>query len=117
MALPVFRGVVERGDLVCGFERSKGNYVQISEEELERLDAEANNGIEFREFVPMEKIDPVYFESSYYLAPSKSAEKPYRLLAETLEKTDRVAIAQTVLHEKESLVAVRSHQNGLCDAL
>jgi hypothetical protein len=85
--LPVFRVVVERGDLVCGFERSKGNYVEISEEELESLDAEANNGIEFREFVPMEKIDPVYFESSYYLAPSKCAEKPYRLLAETLEKT------------------------------
>jgi len=113
MALPVFRVVVERGDLVCGFERSKGNYVEISEEELESLDAEANNGIEFREFVPMEKIDPVYFESSYYLAPSKCAEKPYRLLAETLEKTGRVAIAQTVFHQKESPVAVRSHQNGL----
>ena len=70
-------------------------------------------GIEFREFVPVEKIDPVYFESSYYLAPSKGAEKPYRLMAETLEKTGRVAVAQTIFHEKESLVAVRSHQNGL----
>ena len=65
-------------------------YVQITEEELESLEAEANNGIEFREFVPVEKIDPVYFESSYYLAPSKGAEKPYRLMAETLEKTGHV---------------------------
>src|ERR1043165_7394156 len=103
----------ERDDLVRGFEVSKGKYVQITEEELESLEAEANNGIEFREFVPVDKIDPVYFESSYYLAPSKGAEKPYRLMAETLEKTGRVAIAQTVFHEKESLVAVRYHQNGL----
>ena len=63
--------------------------------------------------MPIEKIDPVYFESSYYLAPSKGAEKPYRLMAETLERTGRVAVAQTVFHEKESLVAVRSRQNGL----
>ena len=110
---PICKVVVERDDLVRGFEVSKGKYVQITEEELESLEAEANNSIEFREFVPIEKIDPVYFESSYYLAPSKGAEKPYRLMAETLEKTGRVAIAQTVFHEKESLVAVRSMDNGL----
>jgi len=69
--------------------------------------------MEFREFIPTEKIDPVFFESSYYLAPQKGAEKPYRLMAETLEKTGRVAIAQTVFHDKESLVAVRSLNNGL----
>src|SRR5690242_302249 len=78
---PVCKVVVERDDLVRGFALSKGNYVQISEEELESLEAEANNGIEFREFIPAEKIDPVYFESSYYLAPQKGAEKPYRLMA------------------------------------
>ena len=109
----VCKVVVERSDLVRGFELSKGNYVQITEEELESLEAEANSAIEFREFIPVEKLDPVYFESSYYLAPSKGAEKPYRLLAETLEKTGRVALAQIVFHEKESLVAVRSVQNGL----
>ena len=99
--------------MVRGFELSKGNYVQITEQELESLEAEANNGIDFREFVPIEKIDPGYFESSYYLAPSQGAEKPDRLMAETLEKTGRVVVAQTVFHEKESLVAVRSRQNGL----
>jgi len=104
---------VDRDDLARGFELSKGNYVQITEEELESVEAKANSAIEFREFVPIEKLDPVYFESSYYLAPSKGAEKPYRLLAETLAKTGRIALAQTVFHEKESLVAVRSHQNGL----
>lgn len=113
MFCPVCKAVVERSDLVRGFELSKGKYIRITEEELESLAAEANNGIDFREFVPANKIDPVYFESSYYLGSSKGAEKPYRLLAETLEKTGRVAIAQTVFREKESLVAVRSVNNGL----
>src|SRR6185295_18508033 len=57
---PVCKVVVERDDLVRGFEVSKGKYVQITEEELESLEAEANSSIEFREFVPIEKIDPVY---------------------------------------------------------
>src|SRR5215467_1124346 len=113
MICPVCNVVVERTDLVRGCELSKDNYVQLTEEELDGLEAEANNAIEFREFVPAEKIDPVYFESSYYLAPTKGAEKPYRLLAETLEKTGRVAIAQSVFHNKESVVAVRSMDNGL----
>jgi Ku70/Ku80 beta-barrel domain len=60
---PVCNVVVERDDLVRGFELSKGNYVQITEEELESLEAEANNGIEFREFVPVEKIDRVYLKA------------------------------------------------------
>ena len=96
----VCKAVVERSDLIRGFELSKGNYVQITEDEVESLEAEANNGIDFCEFVPVEKIDPVYFESSYDLAASKGAEKSYRLMSETLEKTGRVAIAQTVFHEK-----------------
>ena len=57
-----------------------------------------------REFIPIEKVDPIYFESSYYLAPDKGADKPYRLLADTMAKTGRVALAQTVFHNKELLV-------------
>jgi DNA end-binding protein Ku len=113
MFCPVCKVVVERADLLRGYEYSKGNYVRFTEDELETLEAEANNAIELREFISIEKIDPLYFESSYYLAPSKGAETPYRLLAETLEKSSRVALAQTVFHGKESLVAVRSVQRGL----
>jgi len=112
MFCPVCKIVVERADLVRGFELSR-KYIRITEEEIESLEAEASNGIDFRKFVPADKIDLVYFESSYYLAPSKGAAKPYRLMAETLEKAGRVAIAQTVFREKESLVAVRPVNNGL----
>ena len=66
-----------------------------------------------REFIPIEKVDPIYFESSYYLAPDKGADKPYRLLADTIAKTGRVALAQTVFHNKESLVLIRSLKRGL----
>jgi DNA end-binding protein Ku len=62
-----------------------------------------------REFIPIEKVDPIYFESTYYLAP----EKPYRLLADTMAKSGRVAPTQTVFHNKESLVLLRSVKRGL----
>jgi DNA end-binding protein Ku len=63
--------------------------------------------------VPLESVDPVYFENSYYLAPDKGGEKPYRLLADALEKMKRVAVAQLVSSGKEQLVLIRAYQNGL----
>ena len=58
----------------------RGQYVRVEDAELEALEAEANSSIDMREFIPIEKVDPIYFESSYYLAPDKGADKPYRLL-------------------------------------
>ena len=105
--------MIERDETVRGYEVSKGQYVRVEDAELEALEAEANSSIEMREFIPIEKVDPIYFESSYYLAPDKGADKPYRLLADTMAKTGRVALAQTVLHNKESLVLIRSVKRGL----
>ena len=64
MFCPVCKVVVERADLVRGFELSKGKYIRITEPELETLEAEANNGIDLREFVPVEKIDPFYLRAA-----------------------------------------------------
>jgi DNA end-binding protein Ku len=83
---PVCNIAVERADLVRGYELEKGRYVQLREDELESLEAEANNAIELREFIPIQKVDPVFFESAYYLAPQPGGEKPYRLLADTRSK-------------------------------
>jgi len=110
---PVCKVVIEREETVRGYEVSKGQYVKVEDAELEALEAEANSSIEMREFIPIEKVDPIYFESSYYLAPDKGADKPYRLLADTMAKTGRVALAQTVFHNKESLVLIRSLKRGL----
>jgi DNA end-binding protein Ku len=63
---PVCKVVIERDETVRGYEVSKGQYVRVEDAELEALEAEANSSIEMREFIPIEKVDPIYFESTYY---------------------------------------------------
>jgi DNA end-binding protein Ku len=88
--------VVERDQLVRGFEVSKGEYVQFTDEELQTLETEANKSIDLKEFIPIDKVDPVYFENAYYVSPDKGGEKPYRLLSDALESSGRLALAQMV---------------------
>ena len=110
---PVCNVTLEPEDLVRGYEIEKGKYVQVTDEELESLEAETNNSIELREFIPISKVDPVFFEHSYYLAPAVGGEKPYRLLADTMAQVGRAALAEMVSNEKEKLVLIRSAQGGL----
>jgi DNA end-binding protein Ku len=76
--------VVERDDLVRGYEFTKDQYVRFTEAELETLETEASKSIDLKEFIPLSKIDPVYFESCHYLGPDEGGEKPYRLLADAM---------------------------------
>jgi DNA end-binding protein Ku len=110
---PVCNVVADREDLVRGYEYSKGEYVRFTEAELESLETESSNNIELREFIPLSKIDPVYFESPYYLGAAEGGEKPYRLLADAMAKTKRVAIAQLVSRGKEQLMLIRTYDGGL----
>ena len=110
---PACNAVVERDDLTRGYEFSKDQYVRVSDEELKALEGEASEAIQISEFVPLAKVDPVYFERSYYLGPDKGGEKAYRLLANTMTQVGKVALATFVLRGKENLVIVRSAQNGL----
>jgi DNA end-binding protein Ku len=110
---PVCNEVVERDGLIKGYEFAKNEYVRVTDDELKALEGEASQAIEIGEFVPLSKVDPVYFEKSYYLGPDKGGEKAYRLLAAAMEKAGKVALAKFVLRGKENLVLVRSSQNGL----
>jgi DNA end-binding protein Ku len=110
---PVCNVVVERDDLVRGFQHAKDQYVQITEEELDSLEAEANSSIDLKEFIPLATVDPVYFENTHYLGADKGGEKPYRLLADAMAKSGRVAIAELVSRGKEQLVLIRPYKNGL----
>ncbi|MPZ77690.1 MAG: Ku protein [Deltaproteobacteria bacterium] len=110
---PVCNEVVERDDLVKGFEFAKDQYVKVDDEELKALEGEASKAIEIAEFVPLAQVDPVYFEKSYYLGPDKGGEKPYRLLSDAMAQAGKVALAKFVMRGKENLVLVRSAQNGL----
>jgi DNA end-binding protein Ku len=104
---------VERSELVKGYEFAKDQYVQLTEEELKSLEGESSKVIDIAEFVPLPKVDPIYFEKTYYLGPDKGGEKAYRLLASAMAKTDRVALATFVMRGKESLVLIRPAQDGL----
>jgi DNA end-binding protein Ku len=110
---PVSNVVVERADLVRGFQHAEDQYVPITEEELESLEAEANNNIDLKEFIPLASVDPVYFENTHYLGDDKGGEKPYRLLADAMAKSGRVAIAELVNRGKEQLVLIRPYRKGL----
>jgi len=104
---------VERAEMAKGYEFSKGQYVLFSEAELKALEEKANQAIEITEFLPTEKIDPIYFEKSYYLGPDKGGDRAYRLLAKALQKSKRSALAKYAARGKQYLVLVRPVEDGL----
>jgi DNA end-binding protein Ku len=110
---PACNEVLERTSLVKGYEFAKDQYVQFTEDELKALEGEASRMIDIAEFVPLEQVDPIYFEKTYYLGPDKGGEKAYRLLADAMSKSSRVALAKFVMRGKESLVLIRAAQSGL----
>lgn len=105
--------VVERDQLVKGFEIERDRHVKMPAEELEALEAEASKDIDIAEFVPLASVDPVYLDEAYFLGPDKGGAKPYHLLAESLRQAKRVGIARFVMRGKESLVLIRPGGPGL----
>jgi DNA end-binding protein Ku len=110
---PVCNVMVEREDRIRGYEFTKDQYVQFTDAELESLETESSNNIELKEFIPLSKFDPVYFENAYYVGAGEGGEKPYWLLADALVKSDRAAIAQLVTRGKEQLVLIRPMKTAL----
>src|SRR5258706_6994219 len=84
--------VVERTDMVKGYEYARGQYAVFSDEELKALEAERSNSIEISEFVPIESVDFVQVEKTYYLGPDKGGDKAYRLLSESMSNKEMVAV-------------------------
>ena len=113
MICPVDNEVVDRSAIVKGYEFQKDQYVRFTDEEIKSLEGEASKVIDIAEFVPLSTVDPIYFEKTYYLGPDKGGEKAYRLLADAMAKTGRVALAKFVMRGKESLVLIRPAQHGL----
>lgn len=110
---PVDNEVVEKDGVAKGYEYTKGQYVLFTDEELKALQPEATNAIEISEFIPIEQVDPIYFEKSWYLGADKGGDRPYRLLAEAMKETGRAALARYVARGKDQLVLLRPYQNGL----
>jgi DNA end-binding protein Ku len=105
--------VVSRSDTVRGYEFAKDQYVVFTDEELKELQERPTQTVEITEFVPEEKVPPVYFEKSYYLGPDKGGERAYKLLAEAMRRTGRSAIAKYAARGKMYLVLVSPMDEGL----
>jgi DNA end-binding protein Ku len=99
--------------IVKGYEVSRDTYVIITPEELDALDPKASRTVDILDFVDLDEIDPVYFDSTYYMVPEKGAAKAYALLLEAMRKSNKVAIARVVLRQKQHLVALRPLKNAL----
>jgi DNA end-binding protein Ku len=98
---------VPADEIVRGFEVDKGRFVEVTEEDIDRLDVELTHAIDICDFVSIDEIDPLYFRKGYYLLPQDGAEKPYRLLVKALVETGRVAIAKVVIRNKQHLACLR----------
>src|SRR4051812_9242310 len=96
-----------------GYELSPDRYVMILPEELDALDPEATRTIDIEEFIDLSDIDPVFFDTAYYVAPVKAAEKPYALLVRAMEEEGKVAIARFVMRTKQYLAALRPKDGTL----
>ena len=105
--------IVPREDMVKGYEFAKDRYVTFKEEELKALEEQSTQTIEVVEFVPIQKVDPVYFDKTYYLGPDKGGAKAYKLLAEVMKATGRVALAKYAARGKQYLVMLRPGDGGL----
>lgn len=105
--------IVPRDQMTKGYEFAKDRYVTFTAEELKALEEQSTQSIEVVEFVPVGTVDPVYFDKAYYLGPDKGGAKAYRLLAEVMKETGRVALGKYAARGKQYLVMLRPLDGGL----
>ncbi|MBC8118852.1 MAG: Ku protein [Burkholderiaceae bacterium] len=104
---------VAREDIVKGYEFAKDQYVMFTPDELKALEEAGTQTAEITEFVPIESIDPVYFDKAYYLAPDKGGAKPYALLTRALRESGRCAVGRYAARGKQYIVMLRPVEQGL----
>lgn len=104
---------IPRDEIVKGFEYEKGKYVVIDDEEIKKVAPKTAKVMEIQEFVKSAEVDPVFLESSYYMAPDEGGEKPYALLFEAMKNTSYYAVAKIAMHNREHVVILRPGQRGM----
>lgn len=104
---------ITRADIVKGYEYEKDKYVVVDDEEIKKVAPKTAKTMEVLEFVQSSEVDPIFFESSYYLAPDEAGEKPYALLYEALRKTGCVGVAKIAMHNREHIVILRPGPQGI----
>jgi DNA end-binding protein Ku len=104
---------VSRNELVKGYEYEKDHYVVIDEEDIKKVAPKTAKVMEILEFVKAEQVDPIYLESSYYVAPEEGGEKPYALLFQALRESKFYALAKVAMHNREHIIILRPGAKGI----
>src|SRR5947209_13072272 len=104
---------ISRDQIVKGYEYEKGKYVVVEDEEIKKVAPKTAKVMELLEFVKSTDVDPVYLDSSYYMAPDEGGEKPYALLFEALKKTGYYGVAKVAMHNREHIIILRPAGRGL----
>jgi DNA end-binding protein Ku len=105
--------LVERSEMTKGYEFAKDQYVIFTPEELKELEDATTQAIDIVQFVPLESVDPVYFDGTYFLAPDKGGSKPYSLLSTALKKSKQCAVGRWTSRGKEHIIVIRPMDGGL----
>lgn len=100
-------GPLSRDDIVRGYEYEKNQYIEVAPEDIQKIEPVTARAMEIVEFVPQQEVDPLYFESSYYLFPDEAGRHAYALLREALDSTQMYGIAQVSMHNREYTVIIR----------
>ena len=104
---------IPRSEIVKGFEYEKDRYVVIEDEEVKKVAPTTAKVMEILEFVKSEQVDPIYLETSYYMAPDEAGEKAYALLFEALRKSGYAGVAKIAMHNREHIVILRPGPKGI----
>jgi DNA end-binding protein Ku len=104
---------IQRSEIVKGYEYEKDKYVVVDDEEIKKVAPKTAKTMEVLEFVKASEVDPIYLESSYYLAPDEAGEKPYALLYESLRQSGCVGVAKIAMHNREHIVILRPGSKGI----
>lgn len=110
---PTCNRMVERSEIIKGYEYEKDQYALFTEEELDKVQPPSARTMEILEFVKLQEVDPLYFDSSYYVTPEDAGLKAYHLLLKAMEESGYAAIAKVAMHQREHIVIVRPQSKGL----
>jgi len=110
---PTCERVIERSEIVKGYEVEKGLNIVIEDEDIKKIAPQSQESMEIMEFVKLQEIDPLYFDASYYATPEEPGRRAYQLLLETMERTGYAAVAKLAMHQREYTVVIRPRSDGL----
>jgi len=110
---PACDRIVERSELVKGYEYAKDRYLLVEDQELEKIAPQSGQTMEILQFVKLEEIDPLHYDASYYAVPEDPGRKPYQLLVDAMTATGYAAVAKVTMHQREFVVIIRPRKNGL----